>query len=331
MQKALIGILIVFICSSFCLNLYHVNENGQEFYDSELISLPIFYQSFNQSFYEGLIKKIDHDFHAGHPDSHKALSDKSVALIKLGKVKEAQQLLLKLYKEDPTEYNFVANLGTSYELTNQLDSALFLIKKALTINQNSHRGSEWFHVKVLEAKQKMISDPNWLKHNKVLNIQFPELKQDSIVETDTITKIIHDIGYQLAERIPFSPVKDLLLSNIFNEYGELLSKYSVQMGYVVYAIGEKYDNENVFNFPQKKAKLETLIQKHNLKMPKISDFYPAKTAFNKNPTTMMFGPEIHQDMLNDPIFEYLNIISFGIGIFVLSLIFAVVLSKFNSI
>ena len=330
MQKILIGIFTILGLSSFCLNLYHVNHTGQEFYDAELYTLPIFYQSFNQEHYKGLIEKIDSNLSVS-PDDFQ-LSDKAVVLMKLGKVKKAQNLLLQLYKKNPLEYNFVINLGTSYELTNNVDSALLLIRKSLEINQTSHRGSEWFHLKVLEAKQKMDNNPNWLKENKVLNIELAELNQDSIILTDTLTKILVDISYQLVERIPFSKSNDLLLANIFNEYGSLLSKYSAQMAYIIYSIGNKYDEESIFKMDEKSKKLKLLIQSndHNIKVPDINSFYPSKDKFAKNPEKIELGPRIHRDLLNDGIGEsiYKAVIILGIVLFsIISLIIYLIIKR----
>lgn len=319
MQKTLIGILTVFFLSSFCLNLYHVNASGQEFDGLHLSTLPIFYQSFDTTFYKRLIEKIDKGDVITYKNKSHALSDKSVALMKLGKVKDAQKILLNLYEKTPDEYNIVINLATSYELTGNVDSALILTKKALQINESSHRGSEWFHVKVLEAKQKMKDNSNWIKENKVLDIRLPEFEPDSIMELDTIQEIIEDIGYQLVERVPFTPQHDILLANIFNEYGDILSRISIEMAYVAYGIGEKYDKGNTFELTSKKVRMLSLIEKHDLKIPDIDDFYPDENEFGSE--RMEMGPRIHRDTLNDPIFETIDRVR-SIVTVLMSLLFA---------
>jgi tetratricopeptide (TPR) repeat protein len=320
MQKTLIGILTVFFLSSFCLNLYHVNASGQEFRNSYLSSLPVFYQSFDTTFYKELLVSIEKDKSERilYHDENKALSDKSVALIKLRKVKEAQKILLNLYEKAPNEYNFVINLATSYELTGDVDKALMLTKKGLEINKNSHRGSEWFHVKVLEAKQKMKNNPDWIKENKVLDVELKTLKADKT--TVGIQEIISDIGYQLTERVPFSPQNDILLANIFNEYGDILSEFSVEMAYVAYGIGEKYDNTKVFGMASKKARILSLIEKYDLKVPNINDFYPSKDKFGKE--KMRMGPTLHRS--NDFIsLELATILITVLVVFCLSIAFLV--------
>lgn len=83
--------------------------------------------------------------------------------IKLGEVKKALQILKPLSDNYPNEYTISANLGTAYELEGQLNKALRLIKNGYQINSESHFGSEWIHIKILEAKIKERSNPGWLK------------------------------------------------------------------------------------------------------------------------------------------------------------------------
>lgn len=305
MQKTLIGLLMIFLCSSFCVNIYYINEDGQEFsefhsHGHSFSSLPIFYQSFNIDALENLIQKNNKLINQRSDEEvkFKLLADNSAAYIKLGKLDEAKDILLKLYNQKPEEYNINANLGTLYELEGNIDSALMLITKSLEIDSSSHKGSEWFHVKVLEAKKALQNDENWLKNNKVLNIKLPEFEGDSIINNDKTNKILRDIAYQLAERIPFSPKKDFLLANIFNEYGDLLSKVSVQVAYVAYKIGDEYDENNYYQMSKKAKKMRRIIRKADLlRVPKVSLYFPKSSKFAENPFEVEIGPRIHQDIM----------------------------------
>jgi len=55
------------------------------------------------------------------------------------------------------------DLGTAYELAGKNEPALRWIREGLRRNPNSHKGTEWLHVKILEAKieqEKQRPSPN---------------------------------------------------------------------------------------------------------------------------------------------------------------------------
>jgi hypothetical protein len=162
-----------------------------------------------------------------------------------------------------------------YELNGFNREALDLIKKAIVINPESHDGSEWVHVKVLEAKLKLEKDKDWLSKNKVLNLNIENIEKTfangAVPEDSILSKSIdslYHIQYQLQERIPFTPVPDLLMANILSETGELFAKEkSVIGGYVYYHIGLKYDPQDHYNFRKKIIELRASIQKLKLEVP----------------------------------------------------------------
>ena len=90
------------------------------------------------------------------------LSDYALNLVRAGKIKEALVIFEKLVVKYPNEYALQANLGTTYELMGDNKAALKHIKKGLELNPNSHEGSEWIHVKILEAKIALESNPKLL-------------------------------------------------------------------------------------------------------------------------------------------------------------------------
>lgn len=293
-MRNFILLLTLFLMSSFCVNTYYYYENADgEGVDTPdgLIEIPVFYQSFNRPFYEKMISEIDENKDGRFDNNKKAQSDKAAALMKLGKTQEALSILQNLYYNDPNpDYNIVANLGTAYELAGQVDSALILINQALELNQDSHRGSEWFHVKVLEAKQKIKNNPNWLKTNKLLNINADtvfakksgeyEYSEDEGNITYAFHKMHHNIVYQLKERVPFTPKPNQLLANILNEYGDLLTEVSIDMAYIIYSIGTTYDAENWYGMEKKAGKMLNLIaQSDGVDLPDLKKYMPAPDVY----------------------------------------------------
>src|SRR5258708_7777149 len=98
-------------------------------------------------------------------------SDYSVALMFLGRSEEAVTLLNQLEKEKPGEYFIAANLGTAYELSGNNEEALKWIKEGIHRDPTSHEGTEWLHVKILEAKITQEKDPHYFKTHSVLELQ----------------------------------------------------------------------------------------------------------------------------------------------------------------
>ena len=81
-------------------------------------------------------------------------SDYGVMLAYNGEYLRAKAIFIEIENKSPGLYATASNLGTTYELLGQNDLALHWITKAIKINPNSHNGSEWIHVKILEAKIK---------------------------------------------------------------------------------------------------------------------------------------------------------------------------------
>ena len=87
-------------------------------------------------------------------------------------MKEAIELLEELEKKSPGQYAVAANLGTAYELNGDNRKALEWIKKGVERNPESHFGTEWLHVKILEAKIAIEQNPEWLSNHSVLETDF---------------------------------------------------------------------------------------------------------------------------------------------------------------
>ena len=275
-------LLLSFIIQSFgCLNEgneYNVNLRGQTF--EEYQGFPVFYRSFDIEYSQNFISTID----LKYMDTINPilLADYAVHLTKLRKYKEALNLLEWLNEEYPDEYQITTNLGTLYELNGNVTLAQKFIKKGIELNQESHNGSEWFHVAVLAAKKKIETDPDWLLTNNVLNLNLTDtVEAYSDSQYDILYKI-WDIEYQLKERIPFTPDKDLLIANILNELGDMLKLHvSIKNAYVAYRMALEYDPEDRY---QIKAKLEDLLptfKKFEFKESVFLEHFPPKEEYEE--------------------------------------------------
>lgn len=197
-------------------------------------------------------------------------SDIAVKLAYLGRLSESLQILRRLQRSMPNDYTLAANLGTTYELLGQNDSALLYIKKGLQVNPNSHEGSEWVHVKILEAKLAVAKDPDWLATHSVLGtgVTFSSPKADSF------DRWASHVEYQLQERVPFTPFPDRLLANVFNEWGDLLAtQQSVKVAHIAYQFSLINDESDPYGVKSKLDWLKAMMKKNKMKADDWNDHY----------------------------------------------------------
>ena len=165
----LIFVLLITIKSSFgCGNEYGYSLDGQRVH-TRYFFLSDRMLHFNKGDINKRLTVLNNKVKNG-TDDYKTWSDIALNLMKLGKADSSLKILLPLYSEYPKEYTIIGNIGTAYELTGQLDSALYYISKGLEINPKSHLKSEWVHIEILEAKIQETNRPGWLSHNPVLDL-----------------------------------------------------------------------------------------------------------------------------------------------------------------
>lgn len=204
-------------------------------------------------------------------------SDIAVNLAYLGRPDESLQILSRLQRAMPNEYMIAANLGTTYELLGKNDSALFYIKKGIELNPESHKGSEWVHVKILEAKLALAKDANWLATHSVLGtgVQFSSARSEKYFQYAS------QVEYQLQERVPFTPFPDKLLANVFNEWGDLLAtQQSIAVANIAYQFALINDESDPYDVKSKLDWIKAMMKKN--KMP-ITDWTEYYTDRNGNP------------------------------------------------
>jgi tetratricopeptide (TPR) repeat protein len=185
------------------------------------------------------------------------LSDYALCLMKLGKSKEALEILAELYKHYPNEYKIAANLGTAYELNGQTDSALKYIKRGLQLNPHDHEGSEWIHVRILEAKLEMKKNPAYLSNHTVLGLTDAQ-KNDST--------ILQHLSIQLQERVPFTPpapTPNELMASLFVDMAEISANIrSIEYARVYYQIAKNYYGSKSAFLDERIKAMEKLIHKY---------------------------------------------------------------------
>jgi tetratricopeptide (TPR) repeat protein len=150
-------------------------------------------------------------------------SDYSIALMYLGRSKEAVTLLQSLEKEQPGKYFVAANLGTAYELTGNNEEASRWIAEGIRRNPDSHEGTEWLHLKILEAKIAQQKDPDYFKKHSVLDIQPHVMTDETLIGKEKLNpgQMAEAIQHQLTERMQFVKPPDPAVASLLFDYAAL--------------------------------------------------------------------------------------------------------------
>jgi tetratricopeptide (TPR) repeat protein len=141
-----------------------------------------------------------------------------------GRYPEALEVFKKLETDHPGRYGTAVNMGTTYELMGELDSALFWISTGIRRNPESHDGTEWLHVAIIKAELKLKEDPGYLAKHHV--IELPEsMSWESTIQDDGNADNLEQIGkaleYQLSERILFIKPPNPVVADLLYTLGML--------------------------------------------------------------------------------------------------------------
>jgi len=161
---------------------------------------------------------------------HETANDYAVALLYVGESKKAIALLQGIEKTHAGAYQTAANLGTAYELDGQDALALAWIKEGVRRNPKDHAGTEWLHVKILEAKLAIKQNPGWLADNHVLGIGFgkgalPEMPSrlpvDFLGKQISLDEARLALSHQLDERLKFVDPPDPVVGDLLLSWGDI--------------------------------------------------------------------------------------------------------------
>ncbi len=150
----------------------------------------------------------------------KERNDYAVALMYLGRSNEAVALLQQLEAEKPGEYFVAANLGTAFELSGNNAEAMRWIREGIRRDATSHEGTEWLHVKILEAKIAQEKDPDYFKKHSVLDLDPAKITSKVVIDDHTFTPddLLKALHYQLIERMKFVKPPDAPVASLLFDY-----------------------------------------------------------------------------------------------------------------
>ena len=265
-MKALLFALLLMasMATLACLNEHHVSKSGKtDTYEFALRGTH-FNKKHSKNELELYIRNLEARNTANPQEIFEKKNSIAVALIRLNRLKEAEEILNQLYKEQPNDYSVLANLGTLYELQGKNEQALKFIRQAMITNPESHGRSEWFHVKVLEFKLKNIPEAQ-IPASNILQIR---------AQKTPASWLAGQVSYQLQERIPFTPAPNLAMAKILDEYaGFLADSVSISAAYLMYDIATDYDRNNLLKIKEKKVALLPYLKKYKAEIPRTRDYY----------------------------------------------------------
>ncbi|UKN01833.1 tetratricopeptide repeat protein [Paracrocinitomix mangrovi] len=260
MKRSLLTAISVFsvVLSIACLNDYYSVDKDGELHEAN----PYEYErTLHKNFYvEGIASRLP-EIHEKLEESgsYMDLSDYATNLMRLGKYELSKDILKALYELHPDEYQLAANLGTAYELCGEVDSALKYINRGIELNPESHQGSEWVHVKILEAKKEIEKNKNWLKHNTILGLTEEQESDDDVRS---------QLWIQLVERFPFTPANDPMMADLLVDLGDCFSStISVEYGLAYYEVSKFYHGNSSAAIDEKIKHANELIEEYKNAKP----------------------------------------------------------------
>lgn len=158
---------------------------------------------------------------------YKVKNDLATVLAHTGEAAEAVTLLEQIETEKPGLYVTAANLGTAYELSGNDEKALEWIRKGIELNPGAHEGTEWLHVKILEAKLALKNDPNWLDSHSIIDPE-KEVGEKGLSaagnrgEKLSSRQIENAVIYQLHERLQFVKPPDAVVGALLLDLAMLI-------------------------------------------------------------------------------------------------------------
>lgn len=253
MKKVLFLLVLIFnaAASHACLNYYYSIDSEGHFHDAEGLRRA-FNTNFNTTLIEKKLKKLQVELKTNK--DYKLLSDYAVLLLKAGKTAVALDILEQLSLKHLDDYQIAANLGTTYELSGNNEKALEYIKRGIELNPDSHGGSEWVHVKLLETKLMLAENPSYLDSMTVLNLSKGQKMSG---------KVRDQLMIQIRERFPFCKGPDPIMASLLMDLGDCYANQkSVEFAKASYEIAKHYYGASGETIDSKIDRMKSILRAH---------------------------------------------------------------------
>ncbi|MBE2215036.1 MAG: hypothetical protein IAE82_14275 [Opitutaceae bacterium] len=143
------------------------------------------------------------------------------ALMHLGRPRKAIDVLISAEIAFPEAYMNAVYLGLAYEMIGDLKSARHWVARGIERNIEARGGTEWLHLAMIEARQALAKDPEWLRKHSVLRNNTHR----------TAEEILSAIKIQLAICGDLGLPPDAVVSDLYFEAGICANSLEARQDY----------------------------------------------------------------------------------------------------
>jgi len=104
------------------------------------------------------------------PNDVESLNDRAVALTKLKRYAEAENMFLDIESRFPGRYKTASNLGVLYKKTKRFKEGAAMTQNALFIKPSGHLGLGDYYLRMLAWRAKVAADPTEVERSNFLGI-----------------------------------------------------------------------------------------------------------------------------------------------------------------
>jgi hypothetical protein len=163
----------------------------------------------------------------------------------VGRNEEAARLLKQIMHLDMEKIETVALLANAYQRMGYLDSALSVAEPyGQSSDWNNNYGQRFVQTRILKAQIAAQQAPDWILHNKVLDLPPLHVSLDSIDEKRNIIVNATNFEWALTEQVQIVPTPNLVLARTFEEVADAMSQLSWLRAEILYYIALQYDPDN---------------------------------------------------------------------------------------
>jgi hypothetical protein len=136
-------------------------------------------------------------------------------------------------------------------------------------NPGAHEGTEWLHVRILEAKLALASDPAWLTTHSVLGLDFGSAATPAFPtqwpQGRYVPSTLAALRYQLRERIAFVAPPDPIIADLVADYARLVALDAViEQALPIYDLALAYHPARADAVKRQRDTLAAIVERREL-------------------------------------------------------------------
>jgi len=206
-----------------CMQLYRSLLDGTTIEGTGMSEIPQAHFDLDSHNTRKILKQKLHRAYELYSKTHalKDYNDFGALLVYSGQYTRAQKIFQEIEAKKPGLYATAANQGTVDELLGNNKEAYHWIKRGLEINPDSHHGSEWIHLKILEAKVHAKGNPDYYRTHNILGLDFGQDKIPVKKTKRDLHQTKKQLYYQLEERLTFIKPKNPIVAQLLFDAGNI--------------------------------------------------------------------------------------------------------------